>query len=78
MTASFQTSSFCIDNGDNNSKPRRSTRRSLHIYQVDIENFDNEVESYEIEAHDAAEAAEIAERMFAGDIYNMNIYDTGL
>jgi hypothetical protein len=33
------------------------------------------VESYEIEAHSASEAAEIAESQFGGDIYNMNIYE---
>ena len=46
----------------------------LNFYQVDIEDFDNEVYSYEVEAHNDAEAAEIAEQMFNGDIYTMYVY----
>ena len=46
----------------------------LNFYQVDIEDFDNEVHSYEVEAHNDAEAAEIAEQMFNGDIYTMYVY----
>lgn len=74
MIASFQTSSFALDN---NANTRRNSRRSnaLHLWQVDVENFDNEVESYEIEARSASDAAEIAEGMFGGDVYNMNIYE---
>lgn len=76
MTASFQTSSFAsFANENNKGKARRSNRQSLHFYQVDVENFDNEVESYEVEASSASEAAEIAESLFSGDVYNMNIYE---
>ena len=76
MTASYQTSFFAPTANDNSSRTsRRSNRNSLRIYQVDVENFDNEVESYEIEAHSAHEAAEIAESRFDGDVYNMNIYE---
>ena len=75
MTATFQTSFF--SNFENNSNIRRNKRSSLRLFQVDVENFDNEVESFEIEAENAAEAAEIAESRFGGDVYNMNIYDMG-
>lgn len=49
-------------------------RPQLRMFQVDVENFDNEVESYEIEAYTMAEAAEIAQSRFGADAYNMNIY----
>ena len=77
MTASVQTSFFpSLENADNISrKARRSNRPQLRLFQVDVENFDNEVESYEIEAHNRAEAADIAQSRFGGEAYNMNIYD---
>lgn len=79
MTALFQTSFFSTAANYNNinRKSRRSNRPKPHLFQVDVENFDNEVETYEIEANSAAEAAEIAESRFSGDVYNMNIYDMG-
>lgn len=78
MTASVQTSFFSsLETANNNNrKTRRSNRPSLRLFQVDVENFDNEVESYEIEAYSMAEAAEIAQSRFGGEAYNMNIYDT--
>ena len=36
-----------------------------------------ELAEKEIEAENAAEATEIAESRFGGDVYNMNIYDMG-
>lgn len=76
MTASVQTSFFSsLENAENISrKARRSNRPQLRMFQVDVENFDNEVESYEIEAYTMAEAAEIAQSRFGADAYNMNIY----
>ena len=61
---------------DNNSVNNRSrfNPRAMKFYQVDIEDSDNEVYSYEVEAHDDSEAAEIAEQMFNGDIYTMYVY----
>ena len=47
------------------------------LFQVDVEDFDNEVRSYEIEAYNAGGATEKAESLFRGDVYNMNIYDLG-
>lgn len=76
MTATVQTSFFSsLDTVNNASrKARRSNRPSLRLFQVDVENFDNEVESYEIEAFSMAEAAEIAQSLYGADAYNMNIY----
>lgn len=76
MTATVQTSFFSSLEtfNNNNRKARRYNRPSLRLFQVDVENFDNEVESYEIEAYNMAEAAEIAQSRFGGDAYNMNIY----
>ena len=76
MTATVQTSFFSSLEtfNNNNRKVRRSNRPSLRLFQVDVENFDNEVESYEIEAYNMAEAAEIAQSRFGSDAYNMNIY----
>ena len=72
MTATFQTSFFSTL--ENNCNIRRNKRNSRRLFQVDVENFDNEVESYEIEAYTMAEAAEIAQSRFGADAYNMNIY----
>jgi hypothetical protein len=77
MTASFQASYFNSienENGDFKMRSESSQQGGLKLFQVDIENFDNEVESYEIEAKDFADAAEQAEARFY-DIYNMNIYE---
>ena len=46
----------------------------LNFYQVDIEDFDNEVYSYEVEARNDEEAALKAEELFNGDIYTMYVY----
>lgn len=76
MTATVQTSFFTSRENANNKirKARRSNRPVLRQFQVDVENFDNEVESYEIEAYDMAQAAEIAQSRFGAEAYNMNIY----
>ena len=46
----------------------------LNFYQVDIEDFDNEVYSYEGEARNDEDAALKAEELFNGDIYTMYVY----
>ena len=46
----------------------------LNFYQVDNEDFDNEVYSYEVEACNDEEAALKAEELFNGDIYTMYVY----
>ena len=73
MTATFKTSIFSTL--ENNSNIRRNKRNSRRLFQFDVENLDNEVEIYKIEAADATEAAEIAESRFGCDVYNMNIYE---
>lgn len=72
MTATFQSSIYSSSNDNSQYRIRRSGRR---LYQVDIENFDHEIESIEVEAHNYAEATEEAQAMYCGDIYNMNIYE---
>lgn len=74
MTATFQTSSFAPLEANRNY---RHNNRHCRLYYVEIENFEHEIESYEIEAYDAAEAAAEAESKAGCDIYNMNIYDMG-
>ena len=51
-----------------------SSESHLNFYQVDIEDFDNEVYSYEVEARNDEEAAQKAEELFIGDIYTMYVY----
>ena len=77
MKASVQLSFFTsLDLGNaSRRKVRRSGRQAIRLFQVDVESFYNEVESYEIEARDMAEAAEIAQNLYGADAYNMNIYD---
>ena len=45
----------------------------MKFYQVDIEDFDNEIYSFEVEARND-EAALKAEELFNGDIYTMYVY----
>ena len=75
MTHSVQTSvmNLGFDNNSVNNRSRFNTSE-MKFYQVDIEDFDNEVYSYEVEARNDSEAAEIAEQMFNGDIYTMYVY----
>ena len=75
MTHSVQTSVMNLDS-NNNSINRRSRfiPNAMKFYQVDIEDFDNEMYSYEVEARNDSEAAEKAEQMFNGDIYTMYVY----
>lgn len=56
----------------NNKKNIR--RCGLKFFTVEITNFDNETETFEVEAANAAEAAEQAEAMFGQDVYMMNVY----
>lgn len=48
----------------------------LKFYTVEITDFDNETEFFEVEARSESEAAKLAESMFGGDVYMMNIYIT--
>ena len=75
MTHSVQTSVMNLGY-DNISINRRSRfiPNAVKFYQVNIEDFDNEVYSYEVEARNDEEAAQKAEQMFSGDIYTMYVY----
>ena len=53
---------------------RLAERVSPQLSEVDIEDFDNEVYSYEVEARNDEDAALKAEELFNGDIYTMYIY----
>lgn len=72
MTATFQSSIYSSSNDNSQYRIRRLGRR---LYQVDIENFDHEIESIEVEAHNNAEARRRSTGKYCGDIYNMNIYE---
>lgn len=57
------------------SEPRsRYNRNAKKMYQVDIEGFDGEMESVEIEAANEEEAAEAAQSFVDFSIYNVNVY----
>lgn len=75
MTATFQTARFfAFDNENTTPRNPRSHRPALHLYQADVQDFDNEYESYEIEAASFEEAAAIAESRFGSNAYNINLY----
>ena len=73
MTHSVQTSVMDFGNNSVNNRSRY-IKNAMKFYQVDIEDFDNEVYSYEVEARNDEEAAEKAEQLFSGDIYTMYVY----
>lgn len=73
MTHSVQTSVMDFGNNSVNNRSRY-IKNAMKFYQVDIEDFDNEVYSYEVEARNDEEAALKAEELFNGDIYTMYVY----
>ena len=73
MTHSVQKSVMDFGNNSVNNRSRY-IKNAMKFYQVDIEDFDNEVYSYEVEARNDEEAANKAEQMFNGDIYTMYVY----
>ena len=46
------------------------------LYQVEIVDFENETHFFEVEAQNEQEADSKASRLFGGDIYMMNIYES--
>lgn len=46
----------------------------LKFYTVEITDFDNETETFEVEARSESEAAQQAQAQFGGDVYMMNVY----
>ena len=73
MTHSVQTSVMDFGNNSVNNRSRY-IKNAMKFYQVDIEDFENDVYSYEVEARNDEEAANKAEQMFNGDIYTMYVY----
>lgn len=49
-------------------------RGGLKFYTVEITDFDNETETFEVEARSESEAAQKAQAQFGGDVYMMNVY----
>lgn len=45
------------------------------LYQVEITDFDGDMQFLEVCAHSISEAAEIAENISTCDIYMMNVYE---
>ena len=77
MTA-FNTSFFSSSaSAANNAGKKASRSTALNNYVVDIVDFDNDYHTYEVEAHTAEEASEIAEAraMSAGvQVSYCNVY----
>jgi hypothetical protein len=59
----------------NRNKYSRCAQESK-FYQVEIVDFDNETHFFEVEAQNEQEADSKASRIFGGDIYMMNIYES--
>lgn len=75
MTPSFQTSFLSSAYTSNSGSRRRSNRFSESIYQVEITDFNDDVQTLEVCASSFAEAAEIAKSICLCDVYMMNIYE---
>lgn len=84
MTATFQTDlfTFALDQQERKLAAKRAVRArrsKWHYYQVVVQNFDLEEETFYIDATDPVYAAEEAQRLYDGDIYNIFVYDvTGI
>ena len=71
MSYEFMTSAFTSKTVANNQNIRRS---GLKFFTVEITDFDNETETFEVEARSASDAAQQAQAQFGGDVYMMNVY----
>ena len=65
------TSAFTSHSSANKMNIRRG---GLKFYTVEITDFDNETETFEVEARSESEAAQKAQAQFGGDVYMMNVY----
>lgn len=81
MMYSAQFSAFTSLVSEPRSRYNRNAKSSAcrfasakNMYQVDIEGFDGEMESVEIEADNEEEAAEAAQSCVDFSIYNVNVY----
>lgn len=71
MSYEFMTSAFTSKSSANKMNIRRG---GLKFYTVEITDFDNETETFEVEARSESEAAQQAQAQFGGDVYMMNVY----
>ena len=76
MTATVQTS--FLSSSMTANKPfsrRRVGKYEESVYQIEITDFDGEIQFLEVCAHSLSEAAEIAESICTCDIYMINVYE---
>ena len=71
MSYEFMTAAFTSHSSANKMNIRRG---GLKFYTVEITDFDNETETFEVEARSESEAAQKAQAQFGGDVYMMNVY----
>ena len=71
MSYEFMTSALTSHSSANKMNIRRG---GLKFYTVEITDFDNETETFEVEARSESEAAQQAQAQFGGDVYMMNVY----
>ena len=71
MSYEFMTSALTSHSSANKMNIRRG---GLKFYTVEITDFDNETETFEVEARSASDAAQQAQAQFGGDVYMMNVY----
>ena len=74
MTSSFQSSVFNSLNGTSNNHYRNKFS-SESIYQVEITDFDGDIQTLEVSASSFSEAASIAESLYSGQVNMMNVYE---
>lgn len=78
MTATAQTSFLSISNNTKRMIEKRHRNKLYNeevLYQIEITDFEGEIQYLEVMAHDVAEAAEIAQSICNCDIYMINIYE---
>lgn len=56
------------------NEPRSRYRKANRMFQIDIEGFDGEMDSFSVEAANGEEAAEMAQSYVDYPIYNVNVY----
>lgn len=66
MSYEFMTSALTSNVVANN--------RYMKSFTVEITDFDNETETFEVKARNESDAAQQAQSLFGGDVYMMNVY----
>ncbi|MDO4971221.1 MAG: hypothetical protein Q4E41_03890 [Bacteroidales bacterium] len=51
-----------------------ANNRYMKSFTVEITDFDNETETFYVEARNESDAAQQAQALFGGDVYMMNVY----